>query len=101
MKHEKPHRDTVEVIATAKGYYGEKIREVGEKFFVADNQVGDWMEPVHGGDKERLAAAKSAGGTKVIARNGENVVTEGSTEKVKKAALKHADPGGEGKDEVM
>lgn len=86
----------MEVIATEKGYYDEKVREVGDIFEIHDEQeLGSWMEPTKGGDKEAVSSARSAGGTKVVARNGENVVTEASSEAAKKAALKNADPKGD------
>lgn len=91
----KKKKSGIEVIATARGYYDDAIREPGDRFEVEKHdEIGSWMEPVNEVDKEELERLQAAK-TKVIARNGENVVTEGSSEKRKAAALKNADPAGE------
>lgn len=57
------------VTATAKGYYGGKVREIGETFgLAAKTDLSElWMEPVEPGKKStRAAPAKGGADTEVI-----------------------------------
>lgn len=56
------------VTATAKGYYGGKVREIGEAFGLADKaDLSElWMEPVKGEKPTRAAPAKGGADTQVI-----------------------------------
>lgn len=51
----------MKVKALQKGYYGEKIREVGEVFDLADShKIGRWMEPVEDTPVASVAASAPA-----------------------------------------
>lgn len=56
------------VTATAKGYYGGKVREIGEVFGLAAKAdlSKTWMEPVKGEKPSRPAPAKGGADTEVI-----------------------------------
>ena len=43
----KPETNSIEVIATARGYYGGMVREAGDRFVVTgETNIGSWMKPV-------------------------------------------------------
>jgi len=43
----KPEQNGIEVIAKARGHYGGKVREEGERFTVTgETKIGSWMQPV-------------------------------------------------------
>lgn len=52
------------VRATARGYYGNQIREPGKVFDVADGAKGSWFVPVESSD--RGPRAPKARGTKIV-----------------------------------
>lgn len=51
------------VRATARGYYGNQIREVGKVFDVPEGTKGSWFVPVESSD--RGPRAPKASGTKI------------------------------------
>ena len=48
--------DTIQVKATARGYFGGEIREVGDEFPVPKGTKGSWLEPVTGAKRPTKAA---------------------------------------------
>ena len=58
----------MQVIATAKGYYGALIQP-GQTFDVPDQTKGSWFRPIEGGDKNAEAASDKAGKSSTTTKN--------------------------------
>ena len=49
---------TMKVVAVAKGFYGDKIRQIGDEFDVAAGSKATWFEPVSLGEKPKRGRKK-------------------------------------------
>ena len=73
----------MQVRAKARGYFGDKVREVGEEFDIGDAKPGKWMEKPNGDqfdfskeEDEKSAEGKAQKAVKKVADAADKVAKE-------------------------